>query len=635
MTVAEAQQSLADAEEAFARMDLERVIAHLSAAIRGFTAAGQPCSAALACARLGQVMADCFGNLTAARAWFGRAERLVENQAPCLEQGWVAVAAMGCDTEDPGALLRRAELAMDRARRFGDLNLETKALADAGLAHVQMGGIELGMAMLDEAMALACGPVDNSDAAARSVCSFFTACYFAMDFERASSWAEPLRQHGLLGPSPGGPLFLSSHCDSVQATLLMELGRWSEAEEVLLRAIADFQAVMGPSWHAAIALADLRTRQGRHAEAEVLLLGKEQSPQAMLPAARLQLVRGDHELAVATARRGLALLRDDRLRVVELLTVIIEGSLAIGDLAAARTACDDLVARLAGVDVAALVARRESARAAVIAAEGDPEAAASVLRAAIDRVDAVVLPWRRAIMLVELAGMLGVAGDARAARDAMQLARAALAKLDVVVPAAAATPVEPTASSGVLVMADGWCTASLRGNTARLRMTKGLAYVAALVATPGVEHHVFDLVDRVEGVGLHEEPDRRSLGDAGALLDGRARSAYRRRIEALRGDIDEALESQSFERAEALQYELDALVAQLAGAFGIGGTARVAGSAAERARLNVTRAIRSALRALDVALPGAGISLDRRIRTGLYCIHEPDPSDAIRWIVQC
>ena len=53
----------------------------------------------------------------------------------------------------------------------------------------------------------------------------------------------------------------------------------------------------------------------------------------------------------------------------------------------------------------------------------------------------------------------------------------------------------------------------------------------------------------------------------------------------------------------------------------------------ERSRLNVTRAIRAALARLDEALPGAGASLDRRIRTGFYSVYDPAPEDA-RWIVQ-
>ena len=232
----------------------------------------------MACVRLGQTLAFGLGNLTASRAWFARARRLVEDQPACLEQGWVAVAAMGCDVDDPAELLAAAELALDRARRFGDVNLETKALADAGLAHVQAGRVAQGMALLDEAMALACGPADDTYTAGKSVCSFFTACYHAADFEKAASWANLLRQHGLIGLATQGRGLLSNHCDSVQATMLVELGRWTDAEAVLVRARVAFEAALhGPSWHPDIALADLRIRQGRFAEAETLLLGKDQS----------------------------------------------------------------------------------------------------------------------------------------------------------------------------------------------------------------------------------------------------------------------------------------------------------------------------------------------------------------------
>ena len=75
----------------------------------------------------------------------------------------------------------------------------------------------------------------------------------------------------------------------------------------------------------------------------------------------------------------------------------------------------------------------------------------------------------------------------------------------------------------------------------------------------------------------------------------RRATAYRHRIEALRAEIDDALAAGRLEAAEALQAELDLLVLQLAQAFGLGGASRAAGSAAERARLNVTRALRAAL----------------------------------------
>ena len=119
----------------------------------------------------------------------------------------------------------------------------------------------------------------------------------------------------------------------------------------------------------------------------------------------------------------------------------------------------------------------------------------------------------------------------------------------------------------------------------------------------------------------------------GTLLDTQARNAYRHRIEALRSQADEAIECGMFERAEAIQAELDQLVAQLAKAFGLGGRDRRASSAAERARLNVTRAVRAAIAKLAEALPEAGAALDRHVRTGLYCSYTPVDGD-LRWIVQ-
>ncbi|HJV08608.1 MAG TPA: hypothetical protein VJ653_02980, partial [Acidimicrobiales bacterium] len=306
MVDADPGRQLELAAEAIKAFDAGAAAGHLSAAIRAFTAAGDNRQAAMACARLGDLYANALGNMTAARAWFLRATRLIEGEPPCIEQGWVAVAAMGCDVDDPAELLACAELALDRARQFGDVNLETKALADAGLACVQAGRVDEGMALLDEAMALATGPADDVDVAGKSVCSFFTACYFAADFDRAGSWADALRRQGLIGNVAGTPLALRGHCDSVQATALCELGRWGDAEAVLVRANEDFEAGMQmPSWHPAIALAELRIRQGRLTEAEILLLGKDGHLQALLPAAHLHLARGDLDLARATAARGL------------------------------------------------------------------------------------------------------------------------------------------------------------------------------------------------------------------------------------------------------------------------------------------------------------------------------------------
>ena len=633
--------------EAMKASEVEDAAAHLSAAIREFTAAGDRRQAALACARLGDLYALAMGNLTAARAWFARATRLLEDEPPCVEQGWVAVAALGCDVDDPAVLLARAELALDRARRFGDVNLETKALADAGLAHVQAGRMAEGMALLDEAMALVSGPADDAEAAGKSVCSFLTACYYAADFDRAGSWADVLRRRGLIGESPGTPVFLGNHCDSVHATALCELGRWGEAEAVLTRAIGAFETCMGtPSWHPAIALAELRIRQGRLADAEMLLLGKDDHLQALLPAARLHLARGDHELARATASRGLRAVGDDRLRAAELFAVLVDTELDAGHLDAAVASCHDLVARSSQLDVPGLQARVAAARARVLAAAGDVPAAIGTMETALDRLPPTGVPLLRATLLLDLARLHDRAGNRAAATVEGSRAAAALAGLDVVLPADDVALLDRV---GVAVVTEGarttrrsatltrqgrgWVAAC--GDTrARLRDTKGMAYLAELLRNPGVERHALDLVDQVEGVVLGEAaPDRRRLGDAGELVDAKARTAYRHRIEELRGQIDDALATGAEERAETLQVELDQLVDHLAAAFGLGGRPRRASSAAERARVNVTRALRAATATLRENLPEAGTVLDRRLRTGLYCAYEPDDGDDVRWVV--
>ena len=627
--------------------DVDAAASHLSTAIRDFTATGDRRRAALACARLGDLFANAVGNQTVARTWFLRATRLLEDEPPCVEQGWVAVAAMGCDVDDPAVLLASAELALDRARQFGDVNLETKALADAGLAHVQAGRVSRGMALLDEAMALACGPADDVDAAGKSVCSFLTACYFAADFDRAGSWADVLRRHGLIGKGPGVQVFLANHCDSVQAILLCELGRWDEAEALLTQAIGDFEQSMHmPSWHPAIALAELRIRQGRLTDAELLLLGKEGHLQALLPAARLHLARGDLDLARATAVRGLRSIGDDRLRAVDLLAVLVDVELLVGDLDAATAVCDDLVARTQGLDVPGLQARTAAVHARVLAAGGDLPAAITTVEAALDRLPPAGVPLLRATLLLDLVRLHDQVGNRAVARVEAGRAAAALAGLHVVLTAADAALLDRLGPTGAPKSGTGRPTATLSredrswvvscGDTrVRLSDSKGLRYLAELVRNPGVERHALDLVDQVEGVAPGDVGvDRRHLGDAGEVIDTQARTAYRHRIESLRAEIDDALDTGADQRAAVLQAELDRLVGQLAQAFGLGGRSRRASSAAERARLNVTRALRAAAARLQGALPEAGTTLDCRLRTGLYCAYEPEAGDDVRWIVQ-
>jgi hypothetical protein len=625
---------------------VDRAIVELSAEVRERMAADDRRGAAMASASLGHLFEGVLGNKVAARPWYRRATRLLEDEEPCLEQGWVALAPMGCDVDDPQALMAAADLALDLARRFGDVNLEVKALADGGLARVHAGQIAGGMAMIDEALALACGgTADDAEAVGRSVCSFYAACYDTADFARVASWSDLLRQRGVIGATPGTPAFLRSHCDSVRAALLCHLGRWSEAEQVLEKAHAEIEEAMpGAAWHTVIALAELRILQGRLAEAEALLLGRDGHIQALVPLARLHALRGDHDLAVTVARRGLRLLASDRIRAATLLGVVVEAELGRGDVTAAAEASAELDRRTAGLGLPAPAAEAAMVRALVRRAEGDLAGAVEALHEGLDQLAGLDLPYLQMCLHTHLAAVHDAAGDTGAATAEARAAAALLARLDVVPPPGAAgrlrglgvaTPSAPSARCRVATLQlDGaWWTVGCGELRARLRDTKGLRYVAMLVATPGVERHVLDLVDRLEGVDAPGGVDRRHLGDAGAVLDGQAREAYRRQVAELRDDVEDALAAQDDERAARLQAELDALVAELSRAFGLGGRERRSSSAAERARLNVTRAVRASLARVEEVLPEAGAALDRRIRTGLFCAYEPDTADDVVWTV--
>jgi hypothetical protein len=183
-------------------------------------------------------------------------------------------------------------------------------------------------------------------------------------------------------------------------------------------------------------------------------------------------------------------------------------------------------------------------------------------------------------------------------------------------------------------------TVRYQGSVARLKDAKGLRYLARLLSDPGREFHAVDLAAaggtaarpeeraRAGAGGLRVRPD---LGDAGALLDARAKAAYKARLAELAAELEEAERCHDAGRAAAAAAERDFLVAELARAVGLGGRDRRAASHAERARLNVTRAIRAAMAGLARANPALGAHLSATIRTGRYCSYTPDPRAPITW----
>jgi hypothetical protein len=198
---------------------------------------------------------------------------------------------------------------------------------------------------------------------------------------------------------------------------------------------------------------------------------------------------------------------------------------------------------------------------------------------------------------------------------------------------------QPVVSVNMFRREGDYWSVSFDGHTVRVRDLKGMRYLARLLADPGREYHVLDLVTAETGHGAQLDSShagnlpRSAFGDAGEILDARAKDAYRRRLAEIEDDIDQARAIGDAERAAQADAERDFLVRELARAFGLGGRDRRAASASERARAGVTRAIRQAIARIGEHHPQLGEHLNHTIRTGTYCAYHPDPRAPAGWIL--
>ena len=159
---------------------------------------------------------------------------------------------------------------------------------------------------------------------------------------------------------------------------------------------------------------------------------------------------------------------------------------------------------------------------------------------------------------------------------------------------------------------------------ARLRDGRGLHYLRALLAAPGKEIRALDLA--AGGTGL-------APAGTGPILDAAARDAYKRRLSEVTKELaaaDRAADQAAAARAEE---ERAALVRELRRATGLGGRLRDAAPEAERARVNVTRTLRTAIDRIADAAPAAAAHLRASVRTGASCRYIPAPGGPDRWLV--
>ncbi len=190
-----------------------------------------------------------------------------------------------------------------------------------------------------------------------------------------------------------------------------------------------------------------------------------------------------------------------------------------------------------------------------------------------------------------------------------------------------------------LVREGEYWTVAFDGREMRVRDSKGMGYLAELLSHPEQEIEALALA----GGRSTERASAAEVADAGltvstgsdleSLLDEQAKRAYRERLEGLREEIDEADAFHDPERAANARAEYAAIAKELAGATGLGGRDRRAGTSGERARLNVTRAIRSAIARVSEHDKALGEHLSSCVHTGRMCVYRPDRRSPVAWTV--
>jgi DNA-binding NarL/FixJ family response regulator len=361
------------------------------------------------------------GNASLANGWLGRGRRLLEGCSACAAHGWLEIE-LSKRSSTPEEAEGHAHQAVELARRIDDAGLEASALSHAGLARVSMGDVEGGLALLDEAMAIATGgeaedPLSIGDAC----CTTLVACERLADPRRARDWgraiSEFMRRRNYVPLNPW--------CRAVYAGFLITTGQWEKAERELQGALDEASRLPLPGRTIAppIHLADLRLRQGRLEEAAWLLAGLEDRPAALAPVVALHVARGEVELAAEKIERRLEAAsgekRDVLVAPLHLIRARVE--LARSNPAAARESivtATELASRVGRDDVVAL-ADVLAARAAQLSQEV-PNAAA--LESAVERFSELGMPLEEAEARLELARVLAP----ERLRLAVEQARAAL-----------------------------------------------------------------------------------------------------------------------------------------------------------------------------------------------------------------
>jgi hypothetical protein len=617
-------------EVAYAAGHLDVAIEAWERAHAACVQAGDHVAAAAAAVRVAMHLLFDTTLMAPVRGWLARAEQLLDGQDENPAHAWLAAirAYERMLTGDPAGARPWARRAIEVGAKCEPAACAIGRVAEARLLILD-GDVREGLALLDAVgVATVSGDLDALSTGV-VYCELVCALQGLAQYDVAEEWTEVMERW--CRTSAIGSLH--GRCRVHRAEILRLRGSCAEAEHEALEACDELRPYLRREMGWPLSeLGRIRLRKGDIEGAERALLaahGAGWDPQPGL--ALVRLAQGDVAAAVNCIRDALErplrvpskeLPPDTELRRAPLLEAQVEIEVAAGNVDRAGSAADELELVAARFQSKALVAGAKLAQGRVRLAKGEAADAEWLCSEAARLWNEVGAPYEAARARLGLAEALRAGGSARQAELEQQTARALLDRiedrhdeLD-----------EPAAVNSFRREGDYWSIV-FEERTVRVRDLKGMRYLARLLAHPGREFHVLDLVAAENGIA----PSRSILGDAGEMLDARAKDAYRRRLAEIEEDIEQARALGDAERAAQADAERDFLVRELSRAVGLGGRDRRAASASERARVGVTRAVRKAIGQIGEHHPQLGEHLDRAIRTGTSCAYLPDARASAGW----
>ena len=548
------------------------------------------------------------------RGWVARAERLLEGQDDTPVHAWVAVAR-----SYERLLLGDLPKAREWARRAIDIGSRRDPAAAAigrvaeARSLILAGEVQTGLALLEEAaVATVSGEIDPLSTGI-VYCELVCAFQGAAQYDLAEEWTVAMERW-----RPGGAIgSIQGRCRVHRAEMLRLRGSCDEAEKEALQACDELRPYLRRELGWPLTeLGRIRLVKGDLDGAEQAFLAAHEAgwnPQPGLSLVRL--AQGDVPAATASIRQALQhplhvpskeSPSNTQLGRAPLLEAAVQIELAGGELERARAAADDLELVAVRFESKALAASAALAQGRVKLAAGD-----------------AVEAQRHFEVAARLWDEVGAPHETSLSRKAHDDARLAGLGTGVSAPRAAEASAAP--QNAFRCEGDYWLVA-FEGRVVRVRDLKGMHYLSRLLAEPGREFHALDLV-------AGESEGALDTGDAGELLDPRAKQAYRRRLAETEEDLEDARTLGDAARMSQVELEREFIVRELSRAVGLGGRDRRAGSASERARARVTRAIRQAVMRIGAHDQPLGRHLDHAIRTGVYCAYLPDPGVRATWSV--